>query len=208
MKRVLVEVIAAVVLAVGGALLLWGGTFATNMVHDQLNDQNITFPAKGSTALDPKEFPGLQQYAGQKVTDGPRAKAYANQFIAKHLEGVNSGKTYSETSDQARTARGAATAAKTNNDPAFTQLDQTATALEGQTQTLFRGETLRGMLLYAWGWWVVGRIAIYMSIFVFVAAVALLVAAMVTRPRHVNATVTVPKDEMFTEARPMAHSGV
>jgi len=63
------------VLSVGGALLLWGSGFANNMVHNQLSEQKISFPAKGSPALDPKEFPGLQRYAGQAVDNGPKAKA-------------------------------------------------------------------------------------------------------------------------------------
>ena len=49
------------VLTVGGGLLLWGHNFANNIVHSQLREQNITFPAKGSASLDPKEFPGLQR---------------------------------------------------------------------------------------------------------------------------------------------------
>ena len=35
--------------------------------------------------LDAKEFPGLQRYAGQAVDNGPKAKAYADQFIKTHL---------------------------------------------------------------------------------------------------------------------------
>ena len=58
------------------------------MVHDQLADQKIFFPAKGAPGFDAKEFPGLQQYAGQMVDSGPKAKAYANQYIATHLKAV------------------------------------------------------------------------------------------------------------------------
>ena len=98
------------------------------MVHDQLMDQKISFPAKGTPSLDPKEFPGLQRYAGQRVDSGPKAKAYANQFIAKHLETIAGGKTYSEVS-------------------ALAQANPTDAKLAAQAQTLFRGETLRGLLL-------------------------------------------------------------
>src|SRR3954451_18819779 len=77
-RRAAVEGILVLVLAVGGSLLMWGGTFSANMVHDQLRDQRITFPQQGSTGFDAKEFPGLQQYAGQLVDNGPKAKAYAN----------------------------------------------------------------------------------------------------------------------------------
>ncbi|HSS09160.1 MAG TPA: hypothetical protein VLL25_04695 [Acidimicrobiales bacterium] len=92
-RRTAVEVVLFLVLAVGGGLLFWGSTFAGNMVHDQLASQKIVFPAKGSPSLDPKEFPGLQRYAGQFVDNGPKAKAYANQFIAAHLKAAANGKT-------------------------------------------------------------------------------------------------------------------
>ncbi len=145
------------VLTVGGVLLLWGSNFASNMVHDQLSEQKITFPAKGSPALDPKEFPGLQRYAGQAVDNGPKAKAYANQFINKHLQGVADGQTYSQVSAQA-------------------QADPTNQDLQAKVNTLFKGETLRGLLLYAWGWSVVGAIAFYVGIAALIGAVGVLLA--------------------------------
>ena len=156
-RRTAVEVVLFLVLAVGGALLLWGSTFAGNMVHDQLAAQKIQFPAKGSPALDAKEFPGLQRYAGQAVDNGPKAKAYANQYIATHLKSVANGKTYSQVSSAA-------------------QQNPTNQALAAQANTLFRGETLRGLLLYAWGWSVVGRIAFWVAFAAFAGAVIVLVA--------------------------------
>src|SRR5438270_9578682 len=135
-RRAAVELILFLIVAIGGGLLMWGSSFATSMVHSQLAAQKVSFPAKGSAGLDSKEFPGLQRYAGQAVDNGPKAKAYANQFIAAHLKAVNNGKTYSETSTEARA---------NPNDA----------ALKGKVDTLFKGETLRGLLLYAWGWSVV-----------------------------------------------------
>jgi hypothetical protein len=143
------------VLAVGGGLLLFGSNFSTNMVHDQLAQQRITFPAKGSPTLDPQEFPGLQQYAGQAVDTGPKAKAYANEFIAAHLKKASGGKTYSEVS-------------------ALSQADPGNTKLAAQVQTLFRGETLRGLLLYAWGWSVVGAIAYWAGLAALLGALGVL----------------------------------
>lgn len=148
------------VLVVGGSLLLWGSGFADNMVHDQLAEQKIQFPPKGSPGLDPKEFPGLQRYAGQVVDSGPEAKAYANQFIKKHLAGVANGKTYSQVSEASR------------NDPKNAEL-------EAQVQTLFRGETLRGLLLYAWGWSVVGMIALWVGVAALIGAIAVFLALLI-----------------------------
>jgi hypothetical protein len=147
------------VLSVGSGLLFWGSSFARGMVHDQLAEQKIQFPAKGP-GLDPKEFPGLQRYAGQAVDSGPKAKAYADEFIKVHLEGVADGKTYSQVSEESRA------------DPKNAEL-------EGQVQTLFRGETLRGLLLYAWGWSVVGLIAMWVGIAALLGAIAVFLGLLV-----------------------------
>jgi hypothetical protein len=143
--RRVVEVILAVILGVGSGLLFYGSHFGLNMVHTQLASQNISFPAKGSAALNPAEFPDLQRYAGQKVDTGPKAKAYANGFIGRHLETVAGGKTYSQLSTAS-------------------QADPTNAKLTAQVATMFKGETLRGLLLYAWGWSVVSSLALYAAI--------------------------------------------
>ena len=143
--RRVVEIILMVMLGVGGGLLLFGANFGLNMVHDQLAAQDVVFPVKGSPQLTPAEFPGLQQYAGQKVDTGPKAKAYANEFIDAHLAAVAEGKTYAQVS-------------------ALSQANPTDAKLSAQVATLFKGETLRGLLLYAWGWSLVSTIALYVGI--------------------------------------------
>jgi hypothetical protein len=153
--RRVVEVILAVILGVGSGLLFYGSHFGLNMVHTQLAAQNITFPAKGSPALSPAEFPDLQRYAGQKVDTGPKAKAYANGFIGRHLQAVAGGKTYSQLSTAALA-------------------DPTNAKLQGQVATMFKGETLRGLLLYAWGWSVVSTIALLAAIGALIGFVIML----------------------------------
>lgn len=127
---------AAVGLMVVGALALVGGTYDKQVVRDQLTPQKISFPAAGSKEL----LPGVKQYAGQQLVNGGQAKAYANDFINVHLSKIAGGKTYAEVS-------GAALA------------DPKNAKLAGQKAALFQGETLRGLLLNAWGWSVVGTIA-------------------------------------------------
>ena len=152
---VIIGGILFIVLAVGGGLLLWGSNFADNMVHDQLSDQRIRFPEKGAENFDAKTYPGLQQYAGQAVDSGPKAKAYANEFIAVHLNEIGGGKTYSELSGQSLA------------NPKDAELQATVA-------TMFRGETLRGLLLYAWGWSVVAAIAYWVGIAALFGAVGVL----------------------------------
>ncbi len=149
---ILIGLAATLVLLVIGSLSWWGYHFATTSVHNELSAQKIFFPPKGSPGLDPKEFPGLQQYAGQQVDNGPKAKAYANEFIAVHLEKVAGGQTYSEVSTKALK-------------------DPTNQMLQGQKQTLFQGETLRGLLLGdGYAYWTFGTLAKYAAMAAFLGA--------------------------------------
>ncbi|HSX23615.1 MAG TPA: hypothetical protein VLE74_00755 [Candidatus Saccharimonadales bacterium] len=149
---ILLGVGATVMLLVAGGMAWYGYRFATNSVKTELSAQKVYFPPKGSPGLDPAEFPDLQQYAGQLVDNGPKAKAYANGFIGRHLEKVAGGKTYSEVSALAM------------KDPANTTLQQ-------QKQTLFQGETLRGLLLGdGYAYWTFGMLAMYASVASFAGA--------------------------------------
>jgi uncharacterized membrane protein YebE (DUF533 family) len=141
----------AVLIAVGG-LAWWGYNFATTSVKNELSAQKIYFPPLGSAALDPAEFPTIQKYAGQLVDNGPKAKAYANDFIGKHLEKVAGGKTYAEVSSDALK-------------------DPTNQKLQAQKATLFQGETLRGLLLGdGYAYWTFGMLAKYAAIAAFAGA--------------------------------------
>jgi hypothetical protein len=153
--RRVVEIVLTVILGVGSGLLFYGSHFGLNMVHSQLSAQDISFPAKGSASLLPAEFPDLQRYAGQKVDTGPKAKAYANGFINRHLATSGGGQTYSQLS-------------------AASQADPNNAALTGQVATAFKGETLRGLLLYAWGWSVVSTIALYAAIGALIGFIVML----------------------------------
>jgi hypothetical protein len=145
------------VLLAAGGLGLYAYHFATNNVKTELSAQKVYFPPKGSPALDPKEFPDLQKYAGQLVDNGPKAKAYANGFIARHLEKIAGGKTYAEVSAAAL------------KDPTNQKLQQ-------QKQTLFQGETLRGLLLGdGYAYWTFGMIALYASIAAFAGATVMFI---------------------------------
>ncbi len=147
----------AAVLLVAGALLTWGYTFANNNVHSQLAAEKIYFPDKGSPALASKNIgPYLNKYAGQQLTTGAQAKAYADHFIAVHLKEIGGGQTYSQLSAKAQT-------------------QPKNTALQNQVNTVFKGETLRGLLLNAYAFWQLGQIALIAAIASFAAAGVMLV---------------------------------
>lgn len=148
--------VVAAVLVVAGSLLVWGHQFANTNVRDQLVAQRIYFPAKGSEELNnPQIGPYLNKYAGQQLTGGAQAKAYADHFIAVHLKKVGGGLTYSQLSQKAQ--------AQPNN-----------TQLAGQVNTMFKGESLRGMLLSAYAWWQMGEIALYAAIAAYIGAALML----------------------------------
>ncbi|MBI5906682.1 hypothetical protein HY857_01370 [Candidatus Saccharibacteria bacterium] len=148
---VLLGTLGTVMLLVIGSIAWWGYSFASSSVRDELTSQKIYFPPKGSPSLDPSEFPDLQKYAGQLVDNGPKAKAYANGFIGRHVEKVADGKTYAEVSTLAL------------KDPSNQQLQQ-------QKQTLFQGETLRGLLLSSYVYWTFGMMAQYLAVVSLVGA--------------------------------------
>jgi hypothetical protein len=151
-----------VFLVILGGLGLWAYSFANSNVHNQLAEQQITFPssaafaaAKPGTEITPGMLPYLQQYAGQQLTTGKQAEAYADHFIAVHLQEIGGGKTYSELSAQAM--------ALPKGSAAYTKA-------EGVVQTVFQGTTLRGLLLEAYAFLQMGQIALFASLTCFVLA--------------------------------------
>jgi len=179
-----VGALLTVILLAAGVLLNWGYSFANNTVKDQLAQQQIFFPKAGSPALGAKEFPQLQKYSEQQLLTGQQAADYANYFIAAHLKFVNNGKTYSQTSSESRAAAAAAAAAAkaaaaAPKDAALAAAAAAANAkaatLNDQVQTLFRGETLRGLLLNAFAFWKLGMIAHYASLGAFGAGILMLI---------------------------------
>lgn len=144
-----------VVLAVAGGLLTWGHTYIAKEVHNQLAAQKIYFPPQGSPAIAAPEFKAMHQYAGQQMTTGAQAEVYADHFIAVHLKEAGGGQTYAQLSTQAQ--------AQPNN-----------AKMQATVNTMFKGETLKGLLLNAYAFGTIGDIAGYAAIAAFSAAGVLL----------------------------------
>ena len=143
------------------ALAWWTHSFTGDMVRTELAAQKIYFPEAGSPGFSAEEYPDIQQYVGQLVDTGEEAKAYANGYIKRHLQKIANGKTYSEVSAEQR---------KDPDNP----------TLLTQKQSLFQGETLRGILLgngYAFG--TISEIAKLVSIIAAAASIAALGLAVV-----------------------------
>jgi hypothetical protein len=150
--------VLAGVMFIAAGLLTWGYSFVNNQVHSQLAAQKIFFPPKGSEGLSPAEFPTLQQYAGQQIVTGEQARAYANDFIGAHLKAAGGGQTYAQLSSKALA-------------------NPTDLKLAAQVQTMFRGETLRGLLLDAYAFWKIGQLALWGAVVAFVGGALMLLLA-------------------------------
>jgi hypothetical protein len=179
-------VIAALVFALAGGLLAWGSDFAGDYVYDELSSQNVYFPDEASLREEGRD--DLVKYADEQVTTGAEAEAYAS-FIEGHMAGIADGKTYSEIDD--RGAAEAVTAAEEAGAPQseIDELQATADELKAQRDSLFRGETLRGLLLSSFAWDTVGNVAGIAAIVAFVGAglMALLVGAGLVHLRRTKA---------------------
>jgi len=149
-----------VVLALAGGLMFWAHSFVQDQVTTQLSAQKIFFPPKGSDALASKDIgPYLNQYAGQQLTTGPQAKAYADHFINVHLQEMTGGQTYAQLSSKSL--------ANPNDQK-----------LAGMVATVFKGETLRGLLLNAYAFGQMGTIALYGAIVAFIGAAVMLLLSL------------------------------
>ena len=162
-----------VFLLVAAALLNWGYSFANQSVTDQLSAQKITFPAAdsdGLKALPEEDRKFVEPFAGLPLTTGEQAKAYAMHYIGSHVKNIAGGKTYSEVSGEAL-----AKSAQAKANPNDTALAAEAATLMGQRQTLFMGETLKGLLLNAFAFWQVGQIAMYAAVACLIGGLLMLI---------------------------------
>lgn len=167
----------AALLLVLGLVLKNQADFAKDYVHDQLSAQRITFTPKEGLSAEERRADCLVENAGEALTTGKQAECYANRYIALHLQETNGGKTYAQTSSDSRAATDAAEQAAQDGSPDAAQLQATADELNQKTQTLFRGETLRGLLLTSYGFSIFGERADQAATVAFVAAGVLLLAS-------------------------------
>jgi hypothetical protein len=150
------------VLLVAGGLLTWATVYINDQVHDQLALQGITMPDKSS--LETKaQHDALDQYAGQPMTTGPQARAFADHYILVHMNEASGNRTYEDVSGEYIAMSDAQKASPDGQ------------ALGLLRQTLFMGNTLRGLLLYASAFATMGTIAFWGAVACFIGAGVLLV---------------------------------
>ncbi|MDQ4097927.1 MAG: hypothetical protein M3144_08690 [Actinomycetota bacterium] len=147
--------IAGALLAVASMLARDAG-FSRTYVRDQLVRQKITFKASDALSAEERKAECLVANAGKLMTTGKQAECYANEFIGRHLTALAKGRTYAELGNAQNALRGQIATARANGDPSVTRLQDELTELTRQRQSLFEGESLRGMLLTSYGFSVLG----------------------------------------------------
>lgn len=181
----------AAVLLVAGGLLAYASSFISGQVHDQLAAQKITMPAKEAFASLPAENQAaLAPFAGQLMTTGAQAQAFANYYILAHMNAASGGKTYEEVSGEYIAM----------SKDANANADELA-KLGALRQTLFMGNTLRGMLLNAYAFGTMATVAMIAAIVAFVGALALAVLGFLGL-RHAQ---TATGEVFASEAAPAVH---
>jgi hypothetical protein len=168
------QVVAFLVLGVASFAAFYANSFTTQEIHDQLAPQQISFPAIAAQGLPST----LNAYAGQQVLNGDQAHAYAEHFIAMHLQSIGQGHPYSYWSGLALSDQNPTTKAQE----------------QGIADTLFKGETLRSLLNEAYAFSVFGMIAFYAGIGLAIATAVVLVALVfeIVSAQRQPATTSVP----------------
>jgi hypothetical protein len=162
--------VAALILVLG-LVLQNQANFAKNYVHDQLAAQQITFTPADKLQPD-TQAQCLIDNGGQPLVTGKQAECYANNYIAVHLTAVDDGKTYSQASSDNQALQ-----AQLKADPTNADLIAQQKAVAGKVDTLFKGETLRGLLLTSYGFSIFGERAGQAALVCFLVAGVLFLAS-------------------------------
>lgn len=197
--------ILGIVLVLIGIGAIIGGKFADSFIAEQLGDQYITMPEEEginaqveSGRITQEDADALLPFAGEEMTNGNQAKAFANHYIYAHMKAGAAGLGYPDanysslggifsekeaalieelkadnpTADEDTLAKMAAAEIK-NPLTEYATAEEAAALEDLRYGTFLDGNTLRGMLLNAYGWGLVGTIAFWVGILALVGGIAL-----------------------------------
>lgn len=154
----------AVLLLILGLVLKDQADFAKGYVKDQLVQQKIEFPAEYDGGETDVAGSGcLTDYAGTVLDSGEKAECFANFYIKTHM--LHSAEaagypedTYDTMGDVVRGLKAELQTAKDSGDEAATEEAQgKVDAASGLRDSMFKGETLRGLLLTTYGFSIFGE---------------------------------------------------
>jgi hypothetical protein len=156
--------------------------FSKQYVHDQLAEKQITFTPVEGLLPNQKTVPCLVENAGRQLVTGKQAECYARYQIGLDLALVDHGKTYFEDHYAAYLLRVKAqqALATSPNDPATQELVQQSATLSRVADDLAAGEAMRGLLLTAYGFSLLGDRGATAALTCLIAAIGLAVGALVS----------------------------
>jgi len=170
----------AVFLLVAAGLLNWGASFASGTVAAQLEAQEITLPPEnGDPNADEATVAFFKENAGLMMSNGKQAQMYADHYIKFHMSSMP---PYAAASSASRAAAAALAA-----DPTNLELQAAAQKASSTVETVFKGETLRGMLLNAYAFGTLGEIAAIAAKVTFGGAILMFVFV-ILGIRHIRRT--------------------
>jgi hypothetical protein len=167
----------AILLVLLGFVFKTNADFADSYVHDQLAEQKISFTAAEFLSDEEKASSCLIENAGTPLDSGKKAECYANDYIGMHLKGIGGGETYATIGAiqaKAKAALADATAANASN---VVELKAELDKITGQRESMFKGETLRGLLLTSYGFSIFGEKAALAGMLSFLGALVMLLAS-------------------------------
>ncbi len=169
--------VLAGLLVIAGLVLTTNATFANDYVTDQLSEQNIMFKTADTLTEEERAAGCVVDYAGQQLTTGAQAECYANEFIGLHLQSIADGQTYAELGAPQTALREQVAEAQASNDPALSDLQAQLAEVTAQRDSVFKGETLRGLLLTSYGFSEFGAKAEQAATVAYIAAALLALLA-------------------------------
>ncbi|PWR15886.1 hypothetical protein DKT69_08665 [Micromonospora sicca] len=168
----------AVLLLVVGIVLTTNANFANTYVHDQLGAQHISFKPADTLTDEEKKSDCLREYAGQALTTGKQAECYANEFIGLHLTAIGGGKTYADLGGPQTALKEQVAQAEQTRAANLADLQKQLADVTAQRETVFKGETLRGLLLTSYGFSEFGRKAEQGALAMYLGAALLLLLSL------------------------------
>ena len=180
-------------LLVIGVVMTSNADFSNRYVTDQLAQQKITFKAADALTEEERKSACLVEFAGQELRTGKQAECYANEFIGLHVKNSGGGKTYAEIGDAQTALRAQIATAQRNGDANVADLQKQLSDLTAQRETVFKGETLRGILLTSYGFSELGNKADQAANVIYLGVVLL---TLLSIAGFVHALVT-PRNKAF-----------
>ena len=190
--------VLAGLLLVAGLVLTSNASFARTYVADQLSQQNVVFTPADKLSLEEKKAACLTTYAGQQLTTGKQAECYANEYIGLHLKSIAGGKTYADLGAPQTQLKAQIAQAQTDSPSTVAGLQKQLADVTAQRETVFKGETLRGLLLTSYGFSEFGTKAAQAATVVYLAGGLLLLLAIAG---FLHALVT-PRTKAFAVPEP------